>query len=344
MARRPLPVDGGKTPESKLAYLWLGSLRQDTSACVKAGGVVQGSLDQPPMAVKARRGRGVLPLAIGLPLLLLGAVMWTGGATGSASGVVLFLVGFACVTAGLLALAVPPELTIGPEGATLKGALHTRTYRWEQVCNFRLIQVRRTQLIGFDRPGGQTLMRDVASALRTVSVSGPYDAGLPGSWDLPVEEVIAALNDGRARWGGLAAARAPPPRPRGATGQRIDRRVYWTAAGILLAIGVVLAMLGHGARWISGGLSLMWIWVIARRLHDIGRSGWWQAAAYGAEVALGIGMVAAQASLPLVTGVLGIAHLGLLATLGVIPGTRGDNRFGPPPGQLEPQVQAEVFS
>ena len=296
------------------------------------------------MAVKARRGRGVLPLVVGLPLLLFGALMWTRGATGAASGLVLFLIGFICVTAGLLAVAVPSELAIGADGVTLKGALRTRNYRWEQVSNFRLIRVRRTQLIGFDRPGAQNLMRDVFSALRTVSVSGPYDAALPGSWERPVEEVIAALNDGRAKWGGLAAARAPLPRPRGATGQRINRRVYWTAAGILLAIGAVLAMLTHGARYISGGVSLMWIWVIARRLHDIGRSGWWQAAAYVAEVVLAIVLVDAHMSLPVVTGVLGIAHLALVAGLGMIPGTPGDNRFGPPPGQLEPQVQAEVFS
>ena len=296
------------------------------------------------MAVKARRGRGVLPLVVGLPLLLFGAVMWTRGTSGGAGGLVMFLIGFACVTGGLLAVGVPPELTIGPDGISLKGALRTRSYRWDQVANFRLIRLRRSQLIGFDRPGAQTLMRDVASALRTVSVSGPYDAALPGSWEEPVDEVIAALNAGRAKWGGLAAARAPLPKPRGATGQRIDRRVYWTAAALLLGVGAVVALLTHGGRFVSGGLGLMWIWVIARRLHDIGRSGWWQAAAYGGEVACAIVLIDLHLSLPVVTGVLGIAHLGLLAGLGFIPGTPGDNGYGSAPGQLEPEIQAGVFS
>ena len=310
----------------------------------EVGGVVQGSLEQPPIVAKATRRRAVVPLATGLPLLLIGAAVCTHSQAARTSGLIYFLLGFVLVTGGILALVVPAELVIGPEGVQLKGALRTRRYGWDQTANFRLIKLRRTQMIGFDRPGSQTIMRDVASALRAVSVSGACDAMFPGRWDAPLETVLAALNEGRARWGGIAAARAPLPRPRHATGQRIDRRVYWIAAGLLLAIGVVLALLTHGARFVSGGLMVMWVWVIARRLHDIGRSGWWQAGAYATEAVLVFGLMGfGHAGALAATAAAGLLHLLFLAGVGLIPGTPGENRYGPPPGQLEPEVQAQVF-
>ena len=53
--------------------------------------------------------------------------------------------------------------------------------------------------------------------------------------------------------------------------------------------------------------NLLWLSASARRLHDLDRSGWWALLGY----------------VPLVNFVL--------LLLFVVPGTEGNNRFGPPP-------------
>ncbi len=306
---------------------------------------MQGSLDQPPIVLRGRRGRGVPLLVFGLPMLIVGALMWTRTSSAAAGGLFVFVVGFFCVTAGILTIVVPPELTIGAEGLVLKGALRTRTYGWGQAANFRLVQLRRTTLIGFDRPGAQNIMSDVASALRTVAVSSNYDAVLPGRWDAPVETVVETLNGARAKWGGLAAARAPMLRPRQATGQRINRRVYWISLGVLTLIGGMVALLTHGTRFVGYGTLAMWVWLVARRLHDIGCSGWWQAAVFPIQFLLALVLIGVfHFSASAAMGPMVLALLAFIAGLGTIPGNPGDNRFGPPPGVLEPERQAEVFS
>ncbi len=68
-------------------------------------------------------------------------------------------------------------------------------------------------------------------------------------------------------------------------------------------IGTIICILLFG-----GGMPLMLMSAGARRLHDSDKSGWWQLLIF-------------------------IPSLGILALfiLMLLPGTKGDNRFGPPP-------------
>jgi uncharacterized membrane protein YhaH (DUF805 family) len=73
----------------------------------------------------------------------------------------------------------------------------------------------------------------------------------------------------------------------------------------------------------------------SRRLHDIGASGWWTAAFYGAAV---FGYILVFAAIP--SGNSGLAAMGGLLFIGVLvgwlivgvmPGQKGQNRYGPDP-------------
>ncbi|MDO5484313.1 MAG: DUF805 domain-containing protein [Desulfovibrionaceae bacterium] len=73
-----------------------------------------------------------------------------------------------------------------------------------------------------------------------------------------------------------------------------------------------------------------WLAVTARRLHDVGRSGWWQAPALALLVLAGL--LAREGGITLALG-LGLALLvaGFGAWVLSRPGTDGPNRFGPDP-------------
>lgn len=102
--------------------------------------------------------------------------------------------------------------------------------------------------------------------------------------------------------------------PRG----RIDRATFWLHGVLgLLGMALLLRALLEIARWSPQqvdewvGLLLTWplIAISAKRWHDRDRSGWWV--------------------LVLLLPVVGV--LWLLADNGFVRGTRGPNRFGPPP-------------
>lgn len=86
--------------------------------------------------------------------------------------------------------------------------------------------------------------------------------------------------------------------------------------------------------------------VIAKRLHDLG----W-IAAFGTAQLVGLALGMAYGAATVVTGpqtmspvfsittmVLAYYHLALIALLAILPGTKGANRFGPPPGSLAPEA------
>ncbi|MEP3421847.1 MAG: DUF805 domain-containing protein [Erythrobacter sp.] len=65
-----------------------------------------------------------------------------------------------------------------------------------------------------------------------------------------------------------------------------------------------------------------WIAVTVRRLHDLGQSGWWY-----------LGVIVAS-MIPFVGLLTSLAFLVVL----LLPGTKGDNRFGPDPKATDLQV------
>lgn len=86
------------------------------------------------------------------------------------------------------------------------------------------------------------------------------------------------------------------------------------------------------------GLLVPGLAVTVRRLHDSGRSGWWILIAAVPYFILGVIVGMAATNDPTTTGMGMLGLAGLVALAGaiallvfmVLPGTPGDNRFGPP--------------
>lgn len=307
---------------------------------------MQGSLDQPPIVLQGARGRGVPVLILGLLLTAFGATLIAGPHV-SGGGVLVFALGLLTFFFGLMTLVAPAELSIAPGGLELKGAFRTRRFGWDEVAAFRVVALRRSRLIGFERTGRAApngLLRDLGMAFTPANISSPYDAAIPAKWASASPEAVAELlNAARARWGGVQAARALELRPRGSSGQRIDRRLYWLGVCVLVPVSTVGSLLSHRVG-VSGGLTIFWIWLYARRLHDIGRSGWWQAAALGGIAAVGLVLGLLHVSIGAATVVGGLVQLAFTGLLGAIPGDPEVNRFGPPPGAPPLEAASEVFS
>lgn len=125
---------------------------------------------------------------------------------------------------------------------------------------------------------------------------------------------------------------------------RIDRTTFWTvqfllaifeaclqATATLLPLEpiLILLLLALIASWVVGVLNL------AKRLHDLGRSGWWMLVPFAidllvvslAVVKFGRGSNGAFASESL--GLL--APLAFIVATGLLKGNPGSNRFGEPP-------------
>jgi uncharacterized membrane protein YhaH (DUF805 family) len=125
---------------------------------------------------------------------------------------------------------------------------------------------------------------------------------------------------------------------------RIDRTTFWT---VQLLTGLFGTCLKATATLLIGGLGLLPLlplliasWVIsalnlAKRLHDLNRSGWWMLAPLAISVLIaGLGAArfgpgsdgsAATEALAL------LASLGALLAIGLLKGNPGPNRFGEPP-------------
>jgi uncharacterized membrane protein YhaH (DUF805 family) len=89
--------------------------------------------------------------------------------------------------------------------------------------------------------------------------------------------------------------------------------------------------------------------VAAKRLHDRGKSAWWLVAAYGTFIALSRG-INVLLDLPIAYSkyealayiilfasmiMMGSITIWLMMELFVLPGTRGENRFGPDPRRID---------
>lgn len=131
---------------------------------------------------------------------------------------------------------------------------------------------------------------------------------------------------------------------------RIPRSRFWAAWGIQLGAGIVLGWIPL----IGFIVSLVLIWtniaVNTKRLHDMGRSGWWQIAPWVATILGVIGLIAfgvagafgdgtarndtaIGVTVLVLVGVYVLVNLGFLLWVGVTPSDPDENRFGPPPGQ-----------
>ena len=108
---------------------------------------------------------------------------------------------------------------------------------------------------------------------------------------------------------------------------RAGRREYWAHVALLFAASFLLA---YAPSIIKISLSVVLMFLQIRRIHDLGRSGWWAVAATVAPIVLIVPvMMVASLEVATITGV--ILELLLIGAIGAAPGDADDNRFGPPP-------------
>jgi uncharacterized membrane protein YhaH (DUF805 family) len=138
---------------------------------------------------------------------------------------------------------------------------------------------------------------------------------------------------------------------------RSNRQEYWISVALLFVVALLLEVLHMQAA--SAAITIMWVITWLRRLHDIGKPGWWAlipivlimvivfaGAALGGEPLMkAIAAIQSRASnyaiadniVYLLAGI-GIAavvvQFGFTIWLGVKKGDEGSNRFGTPPEDI----------
>jgi uncharacterized membrane protein YhaH (DUF805 family) len=134
---------------------------------------------------------------------------------------------------------------------------------------------------------------------------------------------------------------------------RIGRQAFWIGWLVILGVHTV----AHAIPLLGGLLALAavfaWVCLCAKRLHDMGRSAWWQllpivlgpVLVIGSAISIGLGAVVAEAahgdaSLTALAGVGGlfvslalavVVAIGFTLWLGIGEGEAGENRYGEPP-------------
>jgi uncharacterized membrane protein YhaH (DUF805 family) len=122
---------------------------------------------------------------------------------------------------------------------------------------------------------------------------------------------------------------------------RIDRKTFWTMIFCLSIVTATLRFLVVGIKDsplvivflpVSIGAAVAAINNYIKRLHDLGRSGWWVLAALAVLVAGGVtASVASEGNALIVDIVVYVLLIGAIIWLGATPGQAQENRFGPPP-------------
>ena len=122
-------------------------------------------------------------------------------------------------------------------------------------------------------------------------------------------------------------------------GGRANRRDYWLWVGPLIVLSIVLGAAGAAVLSVAVTVPILFVWI--RRLHDLGRTGWW---APGINVVLNASAFALRFALPDGSGaLLGlVVYLIAIVGLGVAPGQPRPNEFGLPSGKAKDI--AETFS
>jgi uncharacterized membrane protein YhaH (DUF805 family) len=128
--------------------------------------------------------------------------------------------------------------------------------------------------------------------------------------------------------------------PRGRTGQRF----YWLMGVVpLIVAGFLVGFVAASLRiprdnlfMLMGILSPVALWIYicvgARRLHDIGVSGWWMILVLVAPLTVSYALPEHLAQLPALLAMI---------VLGVLPGVTGDNQFGRDPRARRGQAASD---
>ena len=135
---------------------------------------------------------------------------------------------------------------------------------------------------------------------------------------------------------------------------RLRRSHFWISWGILFAAGFVLGFIPILGFFVSLALIYPQVAVQVKRLHDMGRSGWWVVAPFAANTALFIGgffaiignvalnqralenedpaaMMAMFGSIGGIVLLFFVINLGWLLWIGIVDSQPGRNKYGPNP-------------
>lgn len=113
---------------------------------------------------------------------------------------------------------------------------------------------------------------------------------------------------------------------------RSGRREYWPSVAGLVALNLGVTALATPS---IASLACLPVWIVigSRRLHDFGQTGWWSLTGFVVGFFLGFGRGAGLAISPsLELWANGLVAITMFAVIGLVPGSRETNRFGPPPG------------
>lgn len=158
---------------------------------------MQGSLDQPPIVIESSRSKTILLIVICTVFVAIGWWMTHSGQTKDVVfawlGIGFFGLG---IPAGLIQLVRPATLEIGPTGVTLRTVFRAHSYRWSDVKDFRVFQIKSAKLIGFDFTDSYPGQRALSGMNR--SIAG-VEASLPGL-SIGADQLCELLTAAQARW------------------------------------------------------------------------------------------------------------------------------------------------
>ena len=120
---------------------------------------------------------------------------------------------------------------------------------------------------------------------------------------------------------------------------RARRREYWAFVFPLIVAMVTLELAGVPLPGLIVGIPMLMVWI--RRLHDLGRSGWF--APVINIVSNGLSwLLIAFASAEIAAMASAAFFVGAIVTLGAIPGQQRTNAYGRAPGRMGDM--AETFT
>jgi len=306
---------------------------------------VPGGFDHPPIVIEGSRVRAALLLVGSLAFVAGGLMLVTQAATPAAAAVPLVFFG-ACSVATLWMLARPPRMEIGPDGLVQRSFWRTEKLAWSDVQDFRPATLGiGTRAVGFDYAPGRR-PRGPLDRLN-LALTGVEGMLQPG-YALEPHALADLLNQARERWLGENAASAAdaavPPVERGFAGARMNGKVFLIGWLCLVAAVTSISRAPGFEQPAFAMLLVFGAHLYALRLHDVGRSGWWQLGLYAAQAAM-VGLAGAIGLDPMRFGLAfaAVVQLAFTAGLGALRGQPAANVFGPAPGQPSPLAQAEAF-
>ena len=113
-------------------------------------------------------------------------------------------------------------------------------------------------------------------------------------------------------------------------GGRARRREYWVWMAPLFIVMLLLAATGLPGVTLLPGVPMLLAMI--RRLHDLGRSGWFALLINVGTNVAAFGLTAALGDVGALLGLL--VYVGALGLLGAWPGQPGSNAYGQPPGKM----------